>query len=143
MMRKTRMLLAFVMAVIFLVALSGCSKDSSSSSGASESSVQPTVQELAKEDAKAVGFDGEVFATTFQEGKDGYLIAESETPDRIVVIDKKNQRMAYVTPVDMLQKIKQGTAPKSLMRVVIATYTIPKDSRDQDEKAGVVGRGYA
>lgn len=136
MMRKARLVLAAAIVVIFLVALSGCGKESSSSSGTAESSAQPTIQELAKEDAKTVGFDGEVFATTFQEGKEGYLIAESESPDRIVVIDKKNQRMAYVSPANALQEIKKQTDPKSLTHTVIATYTVPKDSRDQDEKAG-------
>ena len=135
MMRKARLLITAAIIVIFAVALTGCGKDSASSNGAGESSTQPTIQELAKEDAKAVGFDGEVFATTYQEGKDGYLIAESERPDRIVIIDKKNQRMAFTT-ADTLPKIQRQISGKRVSRILISTYTIPKDSKDQDAKAG-------
>lgn len=135
MIRKSRSMIVAALMMMIVVALSGCGKDSSSSSSAVESSSQPSVQELAKADAKAVGFDGEVFATTYQEGKDGYLIAESETPDRIVIIDKKNQRMAFTT-ADTLPKIQRQTNGKRKTHILIATYTIPKDSRDQDEKAG-------
>lgn len=135
MIRKSRSMIVAALMMMLVVALSGCGKDSSSSSSAVESRSQPSVQELAKADAKAVGFDGEVFATTYQEGKDGYLIAESETPDRIVIIDKKNQRMAFTT-ADTLPKIQRQTNGKRKTHILIATYTIPKDSRDQDEKAG-------
>lgn len=94
-----------------------------------------TPLELTKEEVQKYGFSDKILATTYGDNDNGYLAIEGGKGVRILLIDKKNQRIAIVSPRMSLSKYAQQRNQK-VPEALIADFLVLKDTHGADDQYG-------
>lgn len=88
----------------------------------------------AQEEATRYNIEGTVVATSYGHNSDGFLLISkkqpSDTTKRITIIDRKNNRIAYV---DRFESQEQNGSNINAIKLLVS---IPHDIEDQDRNAG-------
>ena len=97
----------------------------------------------AQEELQVFGFKGSVQATTYGDNPDGYLAvlrkpSDAEgSVDYIVLVDKKNNRAAQVTPTNMRLSKYAEQRNKKVPDAMIANFVVLDDTHGADDSLGI------
>lgn len=103
-----------------------------------------TAQERAAQELESYGYsNAEVLATSYGHSGNGFLSVLGGKEYRLVLVDRKNQRAAVITPIRKDEIRNFASKDGGLMQIgnqlkgtIIAEFAISNDVQDQDVEAG-------